>query len=241
MTAALFSLALRQAFTRRKLALLAILALLPLGFAAFQRTIDPSGGADGMLNGVFDTLMLSITLPLTVMTLATGAFGNEIEDRTLSLLTTKPVPRAAIVLAKIAATVAVAGPLAAAVAALITIMAHDGGAAQGAAVGAAGALIAVVTYASLFTWAGLVTTRALAFGLIYVLLWEGLLVSILEGLRYLSVRGYTLGALAGLDDSAFSAFSADAIELPAALIGAAAATLLFFLLALRRLVRMDVP
>ncbi len=241
MTAALFSLALRQAFTRRKLALLAILALLPLGFAAFQRTIDPSGGADGMLNGVFDTLMLSITLPLTVMTLATGAFGNEIEDRTLSLLTTKPVPRAAIVLAKIAATVAVAGPLAAAVAALITIMAHDGGAAQGAAVGAAGALIAVVTYASLFTWAGLVTTRALAFGLIYVLLWEGLLVSILEGLRYLSVRGYTLGALAGLDGAAFSAFSPDAIELPAALIGAAAATLLFFLLALRRLVRMDVP
>ena len=241
MTAALFSLALRQALTRRKLALLAILALLPLGFAAFQRTIDPSGGADGMLNGVFDTLMLSITLPLTVMTLATGAFGNEIEDRTLSLLTTKPVPRAAIVLAKIAATVAVAGPLAAAVAALITIMAHDGGAAQGAAVGAAGALIAVVTYASLFTWAGLVTTRALAFGLIYVLLWEGLLVSILEGLRYLSVRGYTLGALAGLDDSAFSAFSSDAIELPAALIGAAAATLLFFLLTLRRLVRMDVP
>ena len=241
MTAALFGLALRQALTRRKLAILIVLALLPLGFAALTRSLDPSGGADGILNGVFDGLLLSIALPLIVMTLATGAFGNEIEDRTLSLLTTKPVPRASIVLAKLAATIAVAGPLAAGVAAVVTITALDDGAARGAAVGAAGALVAVVTYASLFTWAGLVTTRALAFGLIYLLLWEALLVNLLEGLRYLSARSYALGALAGLDDGAFSAFSERAIELPAALGGAAIATAFFFLLTLRRLARMDIP
>ena len=241
MTAALFGLALRQALTRRKLAILIVLALLPLGFAALTRSLDPSGGADGILNGVFDGLLLSIALPLIVMTLATGAFGNEIEDRTLSLLTTKPVPRASIVLAKLAATIAVAGPLAAGVAAVVTITALDDGAARGAAVGAAGALIAVVTYASLFTWAGLVTTRALAFGLIYLLLWEALLVSLLEGLRYLSARSYALGTLAGLDDGAFSAFSERAIELPAVLGGAALATAFFFLLTLRRLARMDIP
>lgn len=241
MTAALFGLALRQALTRRKLAILIVLALLPLGFAALTRSLDQSGGADGILNGVFDGLLLSITLPLIVMTLATGAFGNEIEDRTLSLLTTKPVPRASIVLAKLAATIAVAGPLAAGVAAVVTITALDDGAARGAAVGAAGALVAVVTYASLFTWAGLVTTRALAFGLIYLLLWEALLVNLLEGLRYLSARSYALGALAGLDDGAFSAFSERAIELPAAFGGAAIATAFFFLLALRRLARMDIP
>ena len=241
MTAALFVLSFRQALTRRKLAILVILALLPLGFAALTRSLDPSGGADGILNGVFDALLLSIALPLIVMTLATGAFGNEIEDRTLSLLTTKPVPRSAIVLAKLAATIAVAGPLCAGVAALVTIMALDDGAARGAAVGAAGALIAVATYASLFTWAGLVTTRALAFGLVYLLLWEALLSSVLDGLRYLSARNYALGTLVGLDDAAFSTFSERAIELPAALGGAAIATVLFFLLALRRLVRMDVP
>lgn len=241
MTAALFSLALRQALTRRKLAILIVLALIPLGFAALTRSLDPDGGADGILNGVFDGLLLSIALPLIVMTLAAAAFGNEIEDRTLSLLTTKPVPRASIVFAKLAATIVVAGPLAAGVAVLVTVMALDTGAARGAVVGAAGALVAVVTYASLFTWAGLVTTRALAFGLIYLLLWEALLTTFLDGLRYLSARSYAISALAGLDDSAFSAFSERAIELPAALAGAAIATVLFFLLALRRLSRMDVP
>lgn len=241
MIAALFNLALRQALTRRKLALIAILALIPLGFAALQRNIDPSGGSESVLNDVFNNVLLSIALPLIVMTLATGAFGNEIEDRTLSLIAAKPVPRAAIVLAKLAATIAVAGPLTAAVAAVVVLMALDGGAARGAAVAAASALIGVAAYAAVFTWAGLVTSRALAFGLVYALIWEGLLASQLEGLRYLSVRAYMLSSLAGLDDAAFAPFSSDAIELPAALGGAALMTALFFLLALRRLSRMDIP
>ena len=58
--------------------------------------------------------------------LATSAFGNEVEDRTLSLLTTKPVPRWSIVLAKLAATVIVAAPLMMAVSAVVTMMDPDG-------------------------------------------------------------------------------------------------------------------
>lgn len=241
MIGALFNLALRQALTRRKLLLLAILALIPLGFAALQRNLDPTAGPDGILDGVFNGVLLSIALPLIVMTLATGAFGNEIEDRTLSLIAAKPIPRAAVVLAKLAATVAVAGPLTAVVAALVVLMALDGGAARGAAVAAASALIGVAAYAAVFTWAGLVTSRALAFGLVYALLWEGLLASQLEGLRYLSVRAYMLGSLVGLDDAAFAPFSSNVIELPAALGGATLMTALFYLLTLRRLSRMDIP
>ena len=241
MIGALFNLALRQALTRRKLLLLAILALIPLGFAALQRNLDPTAGPEGILDGVFNGVLLSIALPLIVMTLATGAFGNEIEDRTLSLIAAKPIPRAAVVLAKLAATVAVAGPLTAVVAALVVLMALDGGAARGAAVAAASALIGVAAYAAVFTWAGLVTSRALAFGLVYALLWEGLLASQLEGLRYLSVRAYMLGSLAGMDAAAFAPFSSNAIELPAALGGATLMTALFFLLTLRRLSRMDIP
>ena len=241
MIGALFNLALRQALTRRKLLLLAILALIPLGFAALQRNLDPTAGPEGILDGVFNGVLLSIALPLIVTTLATGAFGNEIEDRTLSLIAAKPIPRAAVVLAKLAATVAVAGPLTAVVAALVVLMALDGGAARGAAVAAASALIGVAAYAAVFTWAGLVTSRALAFGLVYALLWEGLLASQLEGLRYLSVRAYMLGSLVGLDDAAFAPFSSNAIELPAALGGATLMTALFYLLTLRRLSRMDIP
>ena len=92
----------------------------------------------------------------------------------------------------------------------------------------------------MFTWTGLVTTRALAVGLIYVFIWQGLLFSLPEGVRYLSIRAYTLTILHGLDDESFSTLEGRGIELPAAVIGVGAVTVVFFLLTVRRLRKMDV-
>ena len=227
-------LALRQAVTRRKVALLIILALLPLGLATILNSTVGEPGA--LIGPVLGGLVVSVTLPITVMVLATGAFGNEVEDRTLSLLTTKPVPRWTIVLAKFAATVVVAGPLMAAVAALITMMDAEGtGNAPLAA--AVAAVVGVVAYASAFTWLGLLTTRALGFGLVYVLLWEALITSFLSGTRYLSIRSYIFGTAYGIND----VFGEDlTIALVPSLVGAALVTVVFFLLTTRRLSRMDI-
>ena len=234
MIVALFMLAFRQALTRRKVALLIILALLPLGLAVI---LDSTVGEAGTLIGpVLGGLVVSVTLPITVMVLATGAFGNEVEDRTLSLLTTKPVPRWTIVLAKFAATVVVAAPLMAAVAAAITAMDPDG-TGNAPIVAAIAVAVGVVAYASAFTWLGLLTTRALGFGLVYVLLWEALITSFLSGTRYLSIRSYIFGTAYGLNDS----FGEDlTIALTPALVGAALVTVVFFLLTVRRLSRMDI-
>ncbi len=237
MIGALFMLALRQAAAPRRAVFLALVALLPLGLAALIRALANSDGGQ-LIGGVLEGLIVSIVLPLVVMVLATSAFGNEVEDRTLSLLTTKPVPRWSIVLAKLAATIIVAAPLLIAVSAVVTMMDPDGGG-RAAAVAAAGMLVGVVTYASAFTWAGLLTTRALGFALIYVLLWEAIITSFLEGARYLSVRSYTHGTMHGLDETTFS--ETLAIDLQAALIGSALVTALFFFLSVRRLSRMDVP
>lgn len=46
------------------------------------------------------------------------------------------------------------------------------------------ALVAVALYASAFTWLGLVTTQAIGFGLLYIVLWEGLF----SGFLFLTVR-----------------------------------------------------
>ncbi len=235
MIGALFTLALRQAVTRRKLALLIVLALLPMGFASILVSVNADDGA--LIGPVLGGLVVSVTLPLTVMVLATGAFGNEVEDRTLSLLTTKPVPRWTIVLAKLVATVVVAAPLMAVVAAVITAMDGDG-TGNAPAVAAVAVAVGVIAYASVFTWAGLITTRALGFGLVYVLLWEALITSFLDGARYLSIRSYIFGTAHGLNDTAFG--EELTIELPAALVGAALATIVFFLLTVRRLSRMDI-
>lgn len=102
-------------------------------------------------------------------------------------------------------------------------------------------LVGVSAYAAIFTWAGLVTSRPLVFALLYVFLWEGVINSFINGVSYLSVRGYTLGIMYGINATEFQALSERAIEFPAAIVGAAAVTLVFLLLGIRRLRRMDVP
>ena len=102
-------------------------------------------------------------------------------------------------------------------------------------------LAGVAAYASIFTWAGLITPRALSYGLVYVLVWEGILSSFLTGVRYLSVRGYTLSLLHGIDATNFEILEDRVIAFPAAIVGAVGVALVFFFLAQHRLRTMDVP
>jgi ABC-2 type transport system permease protein len=63
-----------------------------------------------------------------------------------------------------------------------------------------GGLVAAVLYAAVFVALSAWTSRALVIGLAYVLVWEGLITSLFEGTRALSIREYALAivnALAG--------------------------------------------
>lgn len=237
MIGALFALSIRQAAAPRRLLLLGGISLLPVGLAALVMALDEAD-LSGIVGGSYEPFVISFVLPLVVIVMAAGAFGNEVEDRTLSLLTTKPVPRWSLVLAKLMGTIVVAGPMMVAVAVALTAMPADRetGVIVAASVGAGAG---VVVYSSVFTWAGLVTTRALAFGLVYVLLWEALITGILSGTRYLSVRSYVIGIMHGMEGSPFSENLA--IGYTTAIVGCVVVTAVFFALAVRRLGRMDVP
>ena len=102
-------------------------------------------------------------------------------------------------------------------------------------------LIGVMAYSAIFTWSVLMTTRALAFALVYVFLWEGILTSFLGGIRYLSVRGYTIAIMYGMAEDGLEPLGIRAIQFPAAIVGAVAVTVVFFWLTIRRLRKMDVP
>ena len=247
-----FLLSLRQLTGRWRLFLILFLALLPIALAGLVSATlseDESSNED-FINTLLDTLLIAGILPIVIMVLATASFGNELEDRTLSFLVLKPLPRSLIVLPKLLAAVVVGGPLliASGVAATLlgasslgaVLLVTDGGGRAALAVGVA-VLAGVVAYAAIFTWAGLMSTRALAFALVYVFLWEGLVSTFLGGVRYLSVRGYTLAILHGMDDKSFGPLDERVIEFPAALVGAAVTTAVFFWLTVRRLRRMDVP
>ena len=244
MMAVMLRFSLNQMVDRRRIALVSILALIPVGLVLIIRrqvgageTLDPSPILDG--------LVIAGVLPLIVMALATSAFGNELEDRTLNNLVLKPVSRVFIVLPKMAASVIVAAPILVVAGLAVTALALSAGGAgvDARPIAAAGAamLAGAVAYATLFTWLGLLTTRALPLALVYVFLWEGVLVSFVSGTRYLSVRGYTLGILYGLDEQTFASVGNRAIELPAAAAGAVLVTIAFALLTIRRLQKMDVP
>lgn len=238
----LFRFSLRQITGPRRLALIVALGLLPVGLAVLLSVFaSPGFGySRGIVNGLIDGAVIAVVLPLVAMVLATPAFGNELEDRTLGYLALTPVPRWWIALSKFAAGFAVAGPLLVVSGVVSSLIGLPGDLRAATAVGGA-LLMGTLAYTAIFAWAGLIAARALYFALIYVFLWEGVLSTFLGGIRYLSVRGYTLAILHGIDEQAFRSLGPRVIEFPAALVGAALVTVCFIWLTVRRLRRMDVP
>src|SRR6185436_12783669 len=95
-------------------------------------------------------------------------------------------------------------------------------------------------YAAIFTWAGLATRHALLLGLVYVFIWEATLAAYLDGIRFLSVRRYTLALVHALDGGRLAGVD-NSLGTSTAAVGAAVVLVCFTALAIRKLVRMDVP
>ena len=63
------------------------------------------------INILLDGMLIAGIMPIVTMVLATAAFGNELEDRTLGYLVLKPISRLRIVMPKLLVSVVVSGPL----------------------------------------------------------------------------------------------------------------------------------
>ena len=82
---------------------------------------------------------------------------------------------------------------------LVAVAIIESGDPGGAAATGVGLLVGAAAYAAIFTWAGLATRHALIFGLVYVFIWEAVLAAYLDGIRFLSIRQFTLALIDGLD------------------------------------------
>lgn len=245
MTRAVYVLSIRQLTGRWRLAILLVLSAVPFAVAvAAGVSADKPTAADlddALLNG----LLAAAILPIVVLTVATAALGNELADKTLGNLTLAPVAHARIVLAKLAAAITVCLPLLVGGAAGSVFLGFDlaGLPDAGRAATAAGVAIAVgvALYAAVFLWAGLVTSHPLIVGLLYVFVWEGLFGTFVNGVKYLSIRQYTLGVAKAVDASRFAGIDQHVLGSGAAITGSAVVFCAFAALAVRRLRRMDVP
>jgi ABC-2 type transport system permease protein len=185
---------------RRSLGVL-LLAAVPVLVALILAVAGGLGPPASMALDVFATLNLGLAIPLVALILGTGALGTQIDDGTIVYLLVKPVPRRSVIVA----AVLVAAPASAALAVASTLL--SGFLVLGTtsldlqAALALGALLASILYGTVFVTLSVMTGRALVIGLGYLLVWEGLVTSLLPGTQLLSIREYAMAvvnAVAGL-------------------------------------------
>jgi ABC-2 type transport system permease protein len=174
---------------RRRALLFAVPAVILIVLTLVLRASRPPGAL--WPDHVLGDFGFSVLLPLTALIIGTGVLGAEIDDGSAIHLLATPVRRSAVVFTKFAVA-AVLTMLFAAVPELIAgLLAPSSG--KLALALFTGAVVGSVIYAAVFVMASVLTTRAIALGLLYVLIWEGLLGNLVGGARILSVAHYSLG------------------------------------------------
>jgi len=177
-------LGIRSVFGRRRGVLLFLLPLVLVGLAVLVRVLvgeDPTAARDTLYG-----LGLVVIVPLVSLLATTGVLAPEIDDGSISYLLAKPISRHTIVISKlvVAATcVLLFAALPMLVAGLVLLVDEPS-----LAVGfALGSLVGGLAYCALFALLSVLTRHAVVVGLIYLLIWEGLLGGLLDGVRWLSI------------------------------------------------------
>jgi ABC-2 type transport system permease protein len=177
----------RGLFGRRRALLLLPGPLLLIGLAWLCRGfhVNPSDWGTPIIVG----LGLAVLLPVIALIVGTGVLGSEVDDGTIVHILTKPLPRRDIILAKLGVAIAVtvvtvgvplfvAGTLADSVRLGLALV--------------AGAAVGTCAYSGLFLLLSLLTRRPVLLGLVYILVWEGLLGRFVSGTRVLSIEQYVI-------------------------------------------------
>ncbi len=133
---------------------------------------------------------LVVIVPLVALLATSGLLAPEIDDGSISYLLAKPISRHTIVASKLVVAVSCvlvfgAVPMLAAGLVLQTDTPEF-------ALGfAAAALASGAAYCALFALLSVMTRLAVVVGLIYLLVWEGLLGGLLDGIRWLSITRWS--------------------------------------------------
>src|ERR1700757_1717722 len=209
------SITLRATVSRKRALLFAlpavILILLTVALRASRAPMRP------WPSHVLGTFGFSVLIPLTALIIGTSVLGAEIDDGSIVHLLATPVRRSSVVVTKFVIATGLTIVFAAAPE-LIAALISGGGSipAPGPASGPAsaglvtisagkfavalfvGALACSVIYNAVFVMLSTATTRAMAVGLLYVLVWETLLSNFVSGVKLLSVSHYGLGIANGI-------------------------------------------
>lgn len=177
----------RGLFGRRRVLLLLPLPALLVGLALICRAYDVSPDQWG--TPVIAGLGLAVVLPVIALIVGTGVLGSEVDDGTIVHILTKPLPRRDIILAKLGIAVGVTAVATAVPLYIAGVLADS--VRLGLALAAAAA-VGACAYSALFLLLSLLTRRPVLLGLVYILVWEGLLGRFVSGTRVLSIEQYVI-------------------------------------------------
>jgi ABC-2 type transport system permease protein len=179
----------RDLLGRRRLVLFAILPLVLLGLAITSRAVRGAGAKEAA--DILQQVGFGALLPLLALIAATGTLAPQIDDGSVVYLLAKPLSRHAIIRSQ--AVVAYLTVVAFAVVPMVVAGVIDEGS-LGAVTRAlaVGALLSGAAYVGVFTLLSVVSRNAVLLGLIYALIWEGVVGGYVPGAKSLSIRQWGL-------------------------------------------------
>jgi len=180
----------RAVLGRRRALLLAVPPIILIGLSALLKATAHSNVWPPEFLGTFG---YTVILALTALIIGGSVIGAEVEDGSIVHLLATPVTRRSVVLSKYVVAVGLTAAFAAVPEYLAGAIATGPG--SKLAIGLfVGALAGSVIYNALFVMATAVFSpgRALAFGLLYVVLWEALLANYVPGVSLLAAGHYSL-------------------------------------------------
>ncbi len=216
---------LRATLSRKRALLFAIPAVILILFTlALRASRAPMRPWPSHVLGTFG---FSVLIPLTALIIGTSVLGAEIDDGSIVHLLATPVRRSSVVMTKFVIATGLTMIFAAIPELIAALIAGGGVAPAPAGTGAVGpgfvglvnissgklalglfvgALACSVIYNAIFVMVSVATTRAIADGLLYVLVWETLLSNFVSGVKLLSVSHYGLSIANGfVNDTALQA------------------------------------
>lgn len=182
-----------------------LLVLLPATLLVLAIVITAFGSSnEAVAAGLLQRYGVGTLLPLVALIVTTGVLGTEIDDGSIVFVLSKPISRPVILRTKLAVAIGL-GVVFAAVPVLAAGLIMVEGADNMAVGFTIGALAGVVAYSAIFLLINVLTRHAVVVGLLYALVWEGLVGGFVPGARELSVQQWALSLANSVMSSTFIA------------------------------------
>lgn len=235
--AAILRLGLRSLFGRARVWLMIAMPVVMLALAAVIRAASAGGMDDAGAEGFLRVFGVGIVVPVVALVATTTLINSEFDDGSIIYLLTKPIPRLTIIASK-AVIVLGAGIVFAAVPMLLAGFVLIGGSSGVAVAALAGGVVSTVAYVGIFTALATTMKRSIVGCLLFWLLWESTISSLLSPVKWLSARAWGNAVIQHIATAAGD--GKPAVPLLYAALGAAVALAAGVMLAGQRLASMTI-